>query len=441
MKFFRRLSRGLLPTLVAAMLFVSMFFAKAEGQTAVPAVQEAPAAVAASETDSAGAESDGESTAETIAAFQEQLNALLARYDTLGACVCIIENGEIAHTFCYGTLTPGGEPVSEDTMFRVGSISKMVTAMGMMQLVETGAAQLDEDISVLLGYPVRNPAYPETPVTLRQVMSHTAGLRDSGFYSQALRGRVTALDELFSIRSRYLFFGNTQPGAKWEYSNFGGGLLGAVLESLTGETVDDYMSENVFAPLGVVAVYQGALLPPDRPVADMYAMPSGRRTVALRDTAAAVTTANPLYDYTLTAGKLTLSAPDLAKLAIALCDGGVYGDTRVLKESSVAMMLTPQNNIGSVSCQSGWGLDVCVLADTMVEGRTLYGHGGKANGMLCAAYFDPTDRTGVVMLTNGCNNTPMVGGVGELSVLTVQLCYAEWIDGRHTATDPWLVEK
>ncbi len=440
MQVFYRLIQRALPALVASVLFASAFIASAQGTSVASAVQDTPASTAGETANGAGT-GGGEATADaTTAAFTEKLDALLARYDTLGACVCIIDNGEIAYTHCYGTLSPEGEPVTEDTMFRVGSISKMVTAMGIMQLVETGAASLDGDLSALLGYAVRNPAYPDTPVTLRQLMSHTAGFRDSSFYTNALRGQITALDELFATQNRYLFYKQTQPGTAWEYSNFGGGLLGAVLESLSGETVDAYMTEHVFTPLGITAAYQGALLPLDTPVADMYAMPSGRLTVALRDTADVVTTADPLHDYTLTAGKLTISAPDLAKLAIALCNGGLSGDTRVLMESSVAAMLTPQNNLGSVTCQSDWGLDVCVLEDTMVQGRTLYGHGGKANGMLCAVYFDPTDRTGVVMLTNGCNNTSRLNGVSKLSALAVQLCYADWIEPRYLAKNPWLVE-
>ncbi len=111
-----------------------------------------------------------------------------------------------------------------------------------------------------------------------------------------------------------------------------------------------------------------------------------------------------MTDYTLSAGKLTLSAPDLAKLLIVLSEGGAYGQTSILQQSTVNDIRTVQNGIGSVTCKSGRGLEMNIITDTIVQGRTLYGHGGKANGMLCAAYFDPSDRTGVVMLTNGCNN-------------------------------------
>lgn len=74
-----------------------------------------------------------------------------------------------------------------------------------------------------------------------------------------------------------------------------------------------------------------------------------------------------------------------------------------------------------------------------MEGRTLYGHGGKANGMLCAAYFDPSDRTGVVMLTNGCQNKSMHNGVGMLGRNILTLCYELVIGPDHQVENPFEV--
>lgn len=117
----------------------------------------------------------------------------------------------------------------------------------------------------------------------------------------------------------------------------------------------------------------------------------------------------------------------------------MYGDVRVLDESMTVQMRTVQNGIGSVTGNSDRGLCMNIVTDTIVAGRTLYGHGGKANGMLCAAYFDPADRTGVVLLTNGCNNGPEHQGVGMLSINVIRLCYAQLIDGQHITENPWMV--
>lgn len=372
----------------------------------------------------------------------EKLNQVFKRYSTLGACVTVIQNGRITFTHCYGLRRAGGDAVTPDTGFQVGSIGKLVGNIGLMQLVERGEADLETELGDLFGFPIRNPAYPDTPVTLRQLMTHTAGLRSGGYYQEALYGNPRPLDELFSgNRLPYMFFQQYEAGTRREYSNFGGGLIGSLIERLSGQTLDDYMKENVFAPLTITAGYQASLLPEDMPLADMYLMPQKRLAKELRADPTRITEPDALRHYFLTAGKLIITAPDLAKLLIALCDGGIYQNVRILKESTVAEMTTRQDYRGSVVCESGHGLFMNIITDDQVEGRTMYGHGGKANGMLCAAYFDPTDRTGVVMLTNGCQNRSVYNGVGMLGRAVMRVCYRDLIDPGHVTKDPFLVEE
>lgn len=371
----------------------------------------------------------------------QKLDRVLERYATLGASIAVIQNGEITFTHVYGLRQKDGAPVTPDTAFQVGSISKMVAGMGVMALVEEGLITLDQDLGKALGFSLRNPQYPDTPVTLRQVMSHTAGLRDSSLYQEALLGKGQPLPQLFSGEGLgHAFLRDFEPGTRQQYSNFGGGLAGALIRALTGQALDDALRERLFAPLGITAGYRASSLPRELPLADLYAMPGRRLLKALQPGPGAGTDSGFREDYCFTAGKLIISAPDLAKLLIALCDGGMYRDVRVLRESTVAEMLTPQNHRGSVDCESGRGLYLNILTDRLVQGRTLYGHGGRAYGMLCAAYFDPTDRTGVVMLTNGCNNREGYGEVGMLSRAVTRLCYGALLDPVHVPRDPFLVE-
>ena len=367
---------------------------------------------------------------------QDALDALFARYDTLGASVAVIQNGQVTYTYCYGLRRIGGEAVTPDTAFQVGSISKMVSNIGLMQLLE--GVSLDSDLSDLMGFPVRNPAYPNTPVTLRQLMTHTASLRDGGVYQDALYGKGRTLDSLFEKKARYAFYSGYEPGFHREYSNFGGGLIGSLIEKLSGQTVDDYMRANVFEPLGITAAYQPGLL--SVPMASMYHMPQRRIAKDLDAAPTPVTSPDWRLHYTYTAGRLIISAPDLAKLLIVLCDGGVYQNTRILSEKAVGDITTRQDYIGSVACETGNGLFLNIITDNQVQGRTLYGHGGKAYGMLCAAYFDPGDRTGVVMLTNGCRNTSVHNGVGMLGRQALTLCYRLLLEGAHDVQDPFAVD-
>lgn len=351
----------------------------------------------------------------------------------------MFQNGEVTDVITYGQRRIGGDPITADTAFQVGSISKMVANIGLMQLLEEQRISLETELGDLLGYPVRNPAYPNEPITLRQLMTHTASLRDGLDYHNAIGGSVSPLKALFTQRARHQFYSAHRPGTKRVYSNFGGGLVGALIEKLSGQTLDDYMKEHVFDPLGATAAYQAAKLPESVPTADMFRMPEKRIAKTLRDDKQLNTLPEPELHYYLTAGKLIISAPDLARILIALCDGGVYQDARILKESTVSEMTAVQDHIGSVACETGNGLFLNILTDTQVEGRTLYGHGGKAYGMICAAYFDPTDRTGVVMLTNGCNDNRMYNGVGLIGRTVLSLCYEHIIDPAIAVRDPFLV--
>ena len=103
-------------------------------------------------------------------------------------------------------------------------------------------------------------------------------------------------------------------------------------------------------------------------------------------------------------------------------------------------MRTPQNDRESVFCQSGRGLFLNIIENYQVEGRTMYGHGGLALGMLCAAYFDPTDRTGVVMLTNGCDNQKSYHGVGALGRVVMAAIYGDLEAAGHRREEPFSVE-
>ncbi|MCR4907081.1 MAG: serine hydrolase, partial [Clostridiales bacterium] len=173
----------------------------------------------------------------------------------------------------------------------------------------------------------------------------------------------------------------------------------------TGMTVDEYMSHYVFTPAGFAAGYHTPNLPYGSVIARIYDTESYGVTLDLNGSEETHYYAEPELDYTHTAGALCITAKGLARLCIALCGDGTVDGVRILEEETVRQMRTMQNNIGSVSCESGRGLNLNILTDVVADGRTVYGHQGKAYGMLCAAYFDPTDRTGIVLLTNGCDDS------------------------------------
>nr|HML49496.1 serine hydrolase domain-containing protein [Clostridia bacterium] len=112
----------------------------------------------------------------------KSMGALLQSYGTVGASVAMAYKGRVIAELAFGEAIQGGAPAAPDTKYRIASISKMLGSLAVMRLVEEGTLSLDADVSDLLGFPVRNPRWPLQPVTLRQLMTHTSGLRDTGDY-------------------------------------------------------------------------------------------------------------------------------------------------------------------------------------------------------------------------------------------------------------------
>ncbi len=364
--------------------------------------------------------------AETHSARQEALVRVLQGYKTVGASIALVKNGRIVDMFHYGKANRAENvPVDGDTYFRVGSISKMVSAIGILQQVENGTLNLDADLSDYFNFPIRNPKFPDVPITLRQVMTHTASLLDTYHYEMATNApviEIVALRHVLDGNYAYKNFSSREPGTKVDYSNFGGGLLGSLLERVTGNLVDEYMQWKVFSPLGISGGYHTPCLPYGARIASIYSVPSGSLRLDQMSATDDHYDPEPEFDYVHTAGALCMTAEGMAKIIIALAGDGSVDGNWILEEKTVQEMRTRQNNIGSVHCDADRGLNLNIIRDRLVKGRTLYGHQGKAYGMICAAYFDPTDRTGVVLLTNGCDDST-VDSVAQIARAVIAKAY------------------
>lgn len=361
--------------------------------------------------------------AQTHADRQEALDRVLYGYDTMGASITIIKDGRIVDTFQYGRANRADDvPVTSETHFRIASVTKMVSAVGMLRLVEQGEIELDGDLAEIFPFNVRNPYYPDLPITLRQVMTHTAGLSDSYHYNKATHGDITLLQHVLDGNYTRNNFFRREPGTKSDYSNFGGGLLGSIIEELSGYTIDEYMQRYIFTPLRITAGYHTPCLPEGTQIARVYNVESTGMTLDPMSMTDEHWDPDPDLNYVHTAGAMLISAEGLAKILIALAGDGSVDGVQILQPETVQAMRTRQDNIGTVFCDSERGLNLNIIENQLVRGRTLYGHQGKAYGMICAAYFDPTDRTGVVLLTNGCD-TSTVDTVAKIARAVIGKCY------------------
>lgn len=145
---------------------------------------------------------------------------------------------------------PTRRRVTPDDPVRVASISKLVVALGVMRLVERGRLDLDADVSDRLGWKLRNPAFPDTPVTLRLLLSHRSSLTDGVDYIVPLGVRMQD-----AVADPKAWDGAHAPGAYFRYANLNFGVIATVMEAATGERFDRLMTREVLAPLGLDACY------------------------------------------------------------------------------------------------------------------------------------------------------------------------------------------
>src|SRR5690242_17349663 len=148
-----------------------------------------------------------------------------------------------------------GREVNADDPVRIASISKLVTTLGVMRLVEAGKLDLDADASDLLGWRLRNPAFPQVPITLRLLLSHRSSLTDAaGYWQTPLGGELR--DILEDPRAW-----DTQhaPGRYFRYTNLNFPLVAQIMERATGERFDQLMARLVLQPLGIDACFNWAL--------------------------------------------------------------------------------------------------------------------------------------------------------------------------------------
>ncbi len=328
-----------------------------------------------------------------------QIDTYFRRSRTIGGSLVVMLKGQIVYTRDYGFKHLRTQsPVDAGTYFKTASITKMVTGIGLMTLVESGKLDLDADIGTYLGYKAGNPYYPKTPLTLRQLMSHTSSLSDTGGFNN-IKLRVS--DILKLPRAPKGNFLKQKPGSLYSYSNLGGGLAGALIEAVTGQSLNGYMAQAVFAPLGIEAAYSASLLKTPEDVASLYADGKLFRAANGYIKEKYEDFPDPEKHFRTTAGDLWIRSRDLARLAALLCGDGSYDGVGILSEQSVQLMRLPQNSLDrSVTGESPYGLFL-ERNDTIIKGKAVYGHQGMSAGAILNCYFEPETGFVFVLFSNG----------------------------------------
>ncbi|MGB9791682.1 MAG: serine hydrolase [Thermacetogeniaceae bacterium] len=353
----------------------------------------------------------------------------------VGLSFAFVRGGEVIRAGGYGWADLEKEkPAGPDTIYRIASVSKTITATALMQLWERGLFDLDDDIGSYLGYPVRNPKYPDDKITFRMLLTHTSSILDSGGYEQALRSPQPPLlrDLLVPGGRAYTpaTWGDYRPGTRFNYSNFGAGIVGALVEVLSGERFNIYAKNHIFAPLGMDAGYELGDIERLEKVAVLYRPAGDDRFVPSADLIreGEIPQRRPLLPlgnyYIGPAGSVRSSVLDLAKFMIAHMSGGAYRGVRILGKKAVDLMHQLHwfgFGLGGMFRKMGLFFHIT----DAFAGRLLRGHPGEAYGLVGDMYFDRNEGTGVILMVNGGYYTTLVSGFTDIEEDVLNKVYIE----------------
>ena len=286
-------------------------------------------------------------------------------------------------------------PVTADTLFYLASVSKTVVAIAVAQLWEQGLVDLDAGINRYLPFNVQHPLFPDSPLTVRMLLTHTAGVRDNWSVLNRLyvcgRDSPVSLHELvagyFVPGGRWYAAGANftaqAPGSAFAYANMGAVLAAYLVEAVTGIDFADWCAAAIFEPLGMRAT-AWLLADVDR---SLLAMPYGW--------VMGVYLPYGLYAYPdYPDGALKSTAADMARLLLMVMGDGACGECVVLEAATVAEL----RRVQFPQINPDMGL---LWYYKQQGGRRLLGHNGSERGVATDMFYCPESGVGVLLLLNG----------------------------------------
>ena len=311
----------------------------------------------------------------------------------------LIQNG--------GFETEQGTPYTADTAQTLASVSKSVVATAVMQLYEQGRFSLDDPINNHLPFQVTIPSCAGTPITFRQLLTHTASIKDNYTVTDRLIVQGDSPISLDSLMRGYFIAGGAYysrtgnfysscPNRQYQYSNLGATLLAYLVQVISGQDFNQYATQHIFTPLGMTNtsfLYSGV----------------NRVTLAMPYTARNGD-AFGLYGYPdYPDGTLKTSVTNLAKFLAMFANGGSYNGQQILQPSTVALILSQQTTLNRTVVSQG-----LIWYETGEFATNLWGHSGLDFGINTNMFFSPTSTEGVILFANGqgaASEAPLVNAL------------------------------
>lgn len=352
--------------------------------------------------------------------FDREIAVLAEKYSVPGMSLCVFADGEILHSVHLGYADTENEiPCDGETVYRVASVSKLISAIVLMTLYDRGEIDPYTDLEELTGLPYNFPGSKDR-VLLWHLMTHTAGFTDSYAYEELSPSYY--YDASYVMEQCYTY---AAPGEKYNYCNFGAGMVGSIVEILTGEFFHDYADSVLFSKLDMNAAYCADLLKDREKCANLYEIGVDVYSPKTWGRSTAYYERFGLGNSYLSAQcELLITAADLARLGILLSGDGSVDGVEILSRAAVDAINTSYTETEEYEL----GLHTRIYPDTIVPGRTIYGHPGFALGNICGLYYDPSDGTGIALCTNSCYSGTSPNGVYGILDESIKLSYRTFFD-------------
>jgi len=325
------------------------------------------------------------------------IEEIMKQVPTAGISVVVVKKDKLVYAHSFGKKDMElNTPLTNDCLFRIASISKSFSATSIMQLVEAGKLSLDDDVSTHIGFRVRNPRFPETVITLRNLMSHRSSLNDSqGYFT---------LDAINPDKNANwaACYNSYEPGKGYMYCNLNYNIIGTIIEKISGERFDQYVKHHILDPLGLYGGYCVDSLDKSRfatiyeyrtDSAKFIASPGAYAPRSEEIARYVMGYSTPIFSPT---GGMKISATDLAKYMVMHMQMGKANRKRIMSKKSARAMQTP------LSAEDGYGLAI-TQTSKLIPGKTMTGHTGSAYGLYSAMFFNRKGKFGIVVISNGCH--------------------------------------
>lgn len=360
----------------------------------------------------------------------EALKVIMDEYNTVGLAVAVVKDGKFIYNKSFGYKDLANKiPLQNGDIVRIASASKSFTATGLMQLVDKGLVSLDDDVSDLIGFRVRNPHHPNTPITLRMILSHTASINDNGENYFTLDHINPAVNG--DCADAYFTYG---PGEGYNYSNMGMNLAGAILEKISGVRFDNYIRDNIIKPLGLYGGHNVDSLDASRfaliyrNVDGEWVASDGPYKSRAEDMPGYILGYSaPIFSPT---GGVKMSVEDLAKYVMMHINYGQLNGVRIISEESSRIMQTPvpftKGDAKNTYCL-GLGEFPYQTDEPKynVPGNYLIGHSAGSYGLSGIMLWSPSDKWGMVAMATGLTPVPGKSFLQRIATDVYHACVEE----------------